>query len=241
MNEEPFRSIDKLYATKQDTVEAFEFNASVARVFTDMVNRSVPGYNLIVDMISILAMHHAEAIDRPLHCVDYGCSRGAVTQALAKRLTHLATRFTLLDSSQSMIDAAKDEIDDARATFCVADILEAQVDQTDIAVMNLVLQFIEPSRRLELLASVHDTLAEDGMLILTEKIEAGPEFVDFHLAFKRAAGYSDLEIKQKRDALEKVMVIDSLTKHKQRLRAAGFRRVNVWFRLLNWVSFLARP
>lgn len=234
-------STDDLYARKRAEVEDFKFDATVTEVFDDMVRRSVPGYDLIVEMIGVLASAHADAIGRPLNCVDLGCSRGAVSKVLTKTLSHPDTRFTLVDAAPAMIDAARTEIRDNRATFSVGDAREATLEHVDFAVMNLVLQFIPPPERTMLLRRIRDGLRPDGVFILTEKIEADQEFVDYHLAFKRAKGYSELEIKQKRDALENVMVIDSLATHKSRLREAGFSSVSVWFRLLNWVSILARP
>ena len=66
-------------------------------------------------------------------------------------------------------------------------------------------------------------------------------FQDAHHDFKRANGYSDLEVSQKRTALENVMVPDTEEIHRTRLAAAGFSRVTVWFRCLNWISFIAQP
>jgi tRNA (cmo5U34)-methyltransferase len=62
---------------------------------------------------------------------------------------------------------------------------------------------------------------------------------ELHHAFKKANGYSELEIAQKRAALEKVLVTESLDVHRQRLHAAGFGQVQPWFQCLNFVSLLA--
>ena len=66
---------------------------------------------------------------------------------------------------------------------------------------------------------------------------------DFHTEahhdFKRANGYSDLEISQKRTALDRVMIPESLTCHKQRLQEAGFPMSEVWFQCFNFSSMVA--
>ena len=67
------------------------------------------------------------------------------------------------------------------------------------------------------------------------------EFEQAHLDFKRANGYSELEISQKRSAIENVMIIDTEAQHRQRFADAGFRRVRTWYRCLNWASFLVQP
>jgi hypothetical protein len=49
-----------------------------------------------------------------------------------------------------------------------------------------------------------------------------PLNIDLHHDFKRAHGYSDLEIAGKRDSLENVLVPESLDEHRNRLRRAAF-------------------
>ena len=241
MNEEASGSLDHLYAEKLAKVEDFSFDKTVTRVFNDMVRRSVPGYETIVELIGIIAGAHYRRLNRPLHCLDLGCSRGAVTQCLSIQLPDPATRIVAIDNSASMVQAAQKEITDSRVTFITEDIRESEFKDVDFVVMNLVLQFVNPEERLGVLEKVRRGLRNDGLFILTEKIQSDSEFVDYHHAFKRARGYSELEITQKRDALERVMIIDSLETHQDRLRNAGFSEVTVWFQLLNWVSLIARP
>ena len=82
------------------------------------------------------------------------------------------------------------------------------------------------------------------MLIVSEKVRFADEwqqnyFDHTHTAYKRANGYSALEVAQKRAALEHVLIPDRIEDHEARFRAAGFGRVHAWFRCLNWVSFVA--
>lgn len=241
MNEEASGSLDHLYAEKLAKVQDFSFDKTVTRVFNDMVRRSVPGYEAIVELIGIIAGAHCQRLNRPLHCLDLGCSRGTVTQCLLDQLPDPATRIVAIDNSATMVKAARKEIIDSRVTFVTEDIRESEFKDVDFVVMNLVLQFVDPEERLGVLEKVRHGLRDDGMFILTEKIQSDSAFVDYHHAFKRAKGYSELEITQKRDALERVMIIDSLETHQDRLRDAGFAEVTVWFQLLNWVSLIARP
>ncbi|MDX1458235.1 MAG: carboxy-S-adenosyl-L-methionine synthase CmoA, partial [Marinobacter sp.] len=81
-------------------------------------------------------------------------------------------------------------------------------------------------------------------LILSEKIRfESPQEQDIqtrlHHDFKRANGYSDLEISQKRSALERVLIPETLEEHRSRLQAAGFSQVLVWYQCFNFVSMLA--
>ena len=83
-----------------------------------------------------------------------------------------------------------------------------------------------------------------GLLILSEKVvHPDPDLHEFfdstHLAWKKANGYSDLEVSQKRTALENVMRVDSEETHLTRLSEVGFGHALQWYKCMNWASFLA--
>ena len=108
-----------------------------------------------------------------------------------------------------------------------------------LVVLNLVLQFIDPGKRLDLLRNLYSGLMNGGVLVVSEKVPSSKLFEEMHLEFKEARGYSALEIAQKRTALEAVMKLDPLDTHLNNLAQVGFKDVKVWFRYLNWVSILA--
>ena len=226
MNDGASSPSDHLYTEKLATVKDFTFNEAVTQVFNDMVRRSVPGYEAVVELVGVIAAAHSRTIGRPLRCLDLGCSRGAITQSLLNQLADPATQIVAIDNSETMISAAQKEIDDERVTFIAQDILQSDFEGVDVVVMNLVLQFLDPSERENMLSRIRRGLRADGLFILTEKIHADAEFVDYHHAFKRSKGYSELEITQKRDALERVMVIDSLETHKKRLKRCRIQSSN---------------
>jgi tRNA (cmo5U34)-methyltransferase len=125
-----------------------------------------------------------------------------------------------------------------------ADVLDVPIENASFAMLNFTLQFIEPARRLPLLRNIHRGLLAGGALVLSEKISFADEpqqemFTELHHAFKRANGYSDLEISQKRTALENVLIPETLEAHRARLLEAGFSRVEVWFQCLNFASLVA--
>ena len=106
------------------------------------------------------------------------------------------------------------------------------------------MQFIPPEERLTLITRIHEGLKPGGVLILSEKIAFDdPVMQDFHIEahhdFKRANGYSDLEISQKRTALERVMIPETLSCHQRRLQDAGFSFSEAWFQCFNFVSMAA--
>ena len=63
--------------------------------------------------------------------------------------------------------------------------------------------------------------------------------VQLYQGFKKTMGYSDLEISQKRNALENVLIPDSEQQHLQRLSEVGFDEIYQCFRSFNFISYLA--
>ena len=144
-----------------------------------------------------------------------------------------------VDSSGPMIEEARNRISDSRVHFQQADVRRLSFKPASVVILNFVLQFLPPEDRLTVLTTARNAMERDGLLIVSEKIESADEFEEFHTEFKRSTGYSDLEIAQKRQALERVMQVDSELAHQDRLTEAGFRNPRRWFQCLNWVSFIA--
>ena len=94
------------------------------------------------------------------------------------------------------------------------------------------------------LSKIYSGLNPGGVLLIAEKV-AHPDqhvhetLVDLHHDFKRANGYSELEISQKRAAIENVMKIDTLDTHFGRFKHAGFAHAGVWLQCFNFAAMLA--
>lgn len=242
---------DRLFTTPLAQVPDFTFNEDVVRVFPDMIKRSVPGYPTIVENTGVLAAQFAQS-NSTLY--DLGCSLGAVTQAMRRHVSHSGCKVIAVDNSAAMVQRCREHLNAQDAMFqellpvdvIEADILSLPLEPTSLVALNFTLQFIAPEQRLQLLQNIRHALLPDGALILSEKLRfndpAEHELLnDLHLAFKRANGYSELEIAQKRRAIEKVMLPDSLEEHRERLYSAGFSQVVVWFQCFNFASLIARP
>ncbi|HET6592542.1 MAG TPA: carboxy-S-adenosyl-L-methionine synthase CmoA [Xanthomonadales bacterium] len=238
---------DRLYQTPVDEVKDFVFDERVVRVFPDMINRSVPGYGLVVAMAGLLARRYAQD-NSALY--DLGCSLGAVALAMSRAVTSSGARIIAVDNSAAMI-ARLDELLAADSSVAATpvetlceDICRVDIEDASVVVLNFTLQFVPPDARLPLLRRIAGGLRPGGILLLSEKVccEAPREdglLRQWHHDFKRAQGYSELEISRKRDALENVMRPDSLPAHRKRLLDAGFREVYPWFQALNFLSLVA--
>ncbi len=240
-------SKDDLFASPQADVSGFEFDTAVADVFPDMIQRSVPGYASAVAMSGFLAQRFAKPGTR---LYDLGCSLGATSLAMAKALGPEQQECQVIgvDNSAAMLDKAQSLLaansEHANISLVCADINDVELSNASVVALNYTLQFIELSKREVLLRRLAGGMNKGGVLILSEKIafddaELADLFSDLHHDFKRSKGYSDLEISQKRAALENVLLPETLEVHQQRLRSAGFSRVELWFQCLNFASLVA--
>jgi tRNA (cmo5U34)-methyltransferase len=240
-------SRDRVYRESKRQIVDFAFDEAVADVFPDMIRRSVPGYETVIPITGMLAARHLEHMpDERRLAYDLGCSLGATTTAVLDQLDERPARVIAVDNAAAMIARAVDAIRDPRARFEVADVTMLEFEPAGVVLMNFVLQFIDPTQRVPLLKRIRQALEPDGLLIVSEKLRFEDPYTQAlferaHLDYKRANGYSELEISQKRSALEKVMIVDTEAEHRSRFEAAGFATTNRWFQCLNWVSYLVAP
>ncbi len=236
---------DQVYAQPRNQVSRFEFDQAVVDVFPDMIKRSVPGYSTVLAMTGMFA---ARYVQKGSACYDLGCSLGAATLSMARAVQGMDCQVIGVDNAPAMIAACQSHLDVAGLTTPVVllckDISSVPVERASLVVLNYTLQFIHPKERQALLASIYEGLLPGGALVLSEKIVfSDPEkqalMTALHLDFKRANGYSELEISQKRTALENVLIPDTEEVHLNRLRNAGFPSPAMWFQSLNFASILA--
>jgi tRNA (cmo5U34)-methyltransferase len=235
---------DKIYARMQPVAD-FVFDDKVAEVFTDMINRSVPGYATIISMIGMLAERY---------CVpgtaiyDLGCSLGGATLSMRHHLSHENYRLVAVDNSAAMIRRLRETLAQAPLPDTVelvcADIADISPDKASVVVLNFTLQFIPPDDRDELIRRIYNGMIPGGILILSEKIRftdtaLNALMIDMYHQFKQAQGYSQLEISQKRSALENVLIPESIAEHRDRISKAGFSSFDPWFQCFNFASMIA--
>lgn len=237
---------DSLFASPIGEIEGFSFDAKVAAVFPDMLDRSIPGYHTIISQTGLLAKGFA----RPqTQLFDLGCSLGATALAMQSKVQQEDCRIVAVDNSQAMLDACKELTANgppgSPAIDCrCEDIAHTDIDNASVVALNFTLQFVDPANRDSLCKKIAAGLVPGGICILSEKVvfeepELNELHIDMYHAFKRANGYSDLEISQKRTALENVLVPDTVQQHRDRLLKAGFREVTVWFQCFNFMSLIA--
>jgi tRNA (cmo5U34)-methyltransferase len=236
---------DTVYSEYRDRVADFVFDERVASVFDDMIRRSVPGYATVIGMTKVFAEHYAQAGSV---CYDLGCSLGASTLAMRKGIGRPGCRIVAVDNSEAMVKRCRElaaaDVSAVPVEVRLGDIQDVTIEDASLVVMNFTLQFLPPDKRDAMIRRIYDGLRPGGMLLLSEKTcfaDADKQAfeTDMYHEFKKLMGYSEMEVAQKRKALENVLLPETLETHRERLEKAGFARTYLWFQCFNFMSVAA--
>ncbi|TYT73406.1 carboxy-S-adenosyl-L-methionine synthase CmoA [Desulfobotulus mexicanus] len=237
--------VDTIFRSEESASSPFAFNASVAAVFDDMLKRSVPLYREALD----LQMKLADRFYLPgTRIYDLGCSHGNFGVGFLEAAGDRDFSMVAVDNSKPMLEIYEKRLSvrrgSGRIQLCCEDITTIPMEKASVVVMNLTLQFLPLAMRDEIIGRVFNALVPGGILLLTEKVVHGDAFLadiqqESYYGFKAANGYSSLEISRKREALENVLVPETLEDHHKRLGKAGFSMVEIYLKWFHFTSFLA--
>ena len=236
---------DEIYRESTAPAAPFEFSERVVRVFPDMIERSVPGYRLLLELTPVLVKR---AVRPDTRIYDLGASLGAATLAARRAVHEPGVTITAVDNAPEMVARCRQVIaeDNSRVPVEVveADIQDIEIENASVVLVYFTLQFLALKARDELIAKIADGMVPGGVLIMAEKLDFEPEadqrwMDNHHHDFKRAQGYSDLEIARKRQALENVLVPETRQAHHERLQTAGFSETHDWFQCFNFTCIAA--
>ena len=233
---------DNLF-NKQSDIADFRFDQDVVKVFDDMVRRSVPGYDSMIQMIGLIARMYGQD---NTNYYDLGSSTGAITLSIALNNKSKNNQFFAIDNSKEMVEQCEKNLHNKVGNLQAIcdDINQVQIKSASIVVLNLTLQFIDVNLRSNLIKKIYDGLESGGILIISEKIHFDDavtqnQITKLHMDFKKENGYSELEIANKRQAIENVLITETKEQHLNRLRDCGFVETSCFFQCLNFVSFLS--
>ncbi|MDA0576597.1 MAG: carboxy-S-adenosyl-L-methionine synthase CmoA [Verrucomicrobia bacterium] len=237
--------VDAIFKEKHGQIDDFDFGQRTAAVFDDMLDRSVPFYAEVQRMLGDLATDFATPGS---NLYDLGCSTGTTFLQLDPSVAQDVT-FVGIDSSQPMLDKAGEKLRKAgftRAHELVCADLNSPIiiKNASVVILNLTLQFVRPLRRTALIRSIANGMNEGGCLLLIEKVLSPHTtlnrlFIKHYYEFKKRQGYSELEISQKREALENVLIPYHADENRQMLTHNGFSACDVFFRWYNFFGLVA--
>ena len=240
------RARDRLFLERR-RIDDFNFGTETATVFDDMLDRSVPFYDEIQRMLGELA---ADFAAQGSSIYDLGCSTASSFLAIGAHLTPDAEiEFVGLDSSPDMLAIAERKLQAARFPWRYrlehADLDQGvRIENASVVLLVLTLQFLRPLNRERLISSIYEGMRHNGCLLLVEKVLGEHStfnrlFINHYYEMKRRKGYSEIEIAQKREALENVLIPYRSGENELLLQQAGFRQMDVFFKWYNFCGLLA--
>lgn len=230
---------DKLFTKTPH--KQFEFDKSVASVFDDMIERSVPFYK---ENQSLCAEFIAKMAKKKAKVCDLGCS----SANFLIKLFELRKDFLLfgVDNSSSMLELAnaKNKAFGANMNFFESSLDEFNFFKSDIFIATYTLQFIRPPKRQMIVDKIYKNLSKNGIFVMSEKIlyedaKISKNIIEIYANFKQKQGYSEFEIAKKREALENVLVPYTEKENLKMLELAGFKKVETLFKWANFQTFVA--
>lgn len=243
----PGHKEDKLFSKPRKRIDDFNFGKETAAVFDDMLNRSVPYYGEIQRMVGELTADFAQ---EQTAIYDLGCSTANSFLAAAHFLQPgQDVRFIGIDNSKEMLDKARAKLEEIAFPYAydlrMGDMNHGiGIDNASVVLMSLTLQFVRPLHRDSLLQTIYNGLKPNGCVILVEKVLGEHSsfnrlFIKHYYEYKMRNGYSEMEIAQKREALENVLIPYRLEENKELLRRAGFHSIDVFFKWYNFCGIIA--
>jgi tRNA (cmo5U34)-methyltransferase len=239
--------VDRVF-NEEGEVKPFEFNESVAHVFDDMADRSIPWYREVQRMVTTLGVTFYKPGSR---IYDLGCSTGTTMALLAQAFSERKIddyELYGVDNSEAMCREAREKMEKSPAVqdcwhINCADLEETPLENASVVIMNYTLQFVDPLAREELVRKIYQGLNHNGILLVSDKTlqshtDTSRIFIDNYYHMKRQNGYSEMEISRKREALENVLVPYTVEEERELFYRSGFEGVDQFFTWFNFSSFI---
>lgn len=223
----------------------FSFDQNTANCFSDMISRSIPGYDSMRYLTFNLAKHF---VKKGTDIVDIGCSNGESIHEFVRTFGAL-NMYRLIDVSEPMVNAAKEKykglIDCGIVDVKLHDLRNGLPLQYNASVVLsiLTLQFIPIEYRQKILSDIYSCLNKYGCFIFVEKLlcnnnESDNLFVEEYYNIKKINGYSDEQIQSKRKALENFLVPLTENMNIELLKNIGFKKIDCFWRCLNFAGYI---
>ncbi len=225
----------------------FAFNEEVAEAFDDMLDRSVPFYQEIQRMITELGKTF---IQPSTNMYDLGCSTGTTIVSLCRAVSDPSVKFIGIDNSEPMLKRVEERIktelkEEKRCSFINTDLnMPFEFENASFIISLWTLQFIRPLNRDILLQRIYEGLNENGVFIACEKIlvdssDVNRIFIELYYDMKRRQGYSEMEIRSKRETLENVLVPYRDSENMEFFQRSKFGVVEKFFQWYNFAGYIA--
>lgn len=223
-------------------MKSWSFDGDIPKVFDIHVEKSVPLYNDIQNLIIGLGEFFIKDGSKVL---DIGCSTGKTIISLINSIDK-NFYITGIDLSEDMIKTAIGNIEKSnnvtKITLLNNSICDIDIENFDYIISNLTLQFINQEDRKIVCRKVYNGLNKGGAFIVFEKIYSKkPIYQDIYnqlyYDFKEEKGFTDKEIRDKEKSLRGVLRPMEDIENLKLLKSCGFI-VEECFRYLNFIGYL---
>lgn len=221
--------------------EKWEFNEDVAACFANMLERSIPDYK---SMRALTYKIGEQFIQPDTLIVDVGCSTGLAVEPFVEKYRD-QNDFLLIDNAPAMVEACRRRFHKEPGVTVEDGNLWEHLplqEPASLVLSVLSLQFMPTSYRQQMIFDIHKGLAPGGALILVEKIvseDMDDLMVQMYYEMKRENGYTQTQIMEKRRSLENVLSPLKASWNVDMLRTAGFQRIDMFWRCLNFCGWIA--
>lgn len=218
----------------------WEFDEEVAKCFDDMLERSIPDYDSMRRLVFDIGKRYAK---RGKSVMDIGCSNGL---AVTPFVHNLDNHFLLCDVSEAFLEMCRETFKDNKNVEIINHDLRNGVPKLECSLILsiLTIQFTPIEYRQKIVKSIYDNLETGGAFIFVEKLlgstyDIDSLLVDEYYSMKSEHQYTNEQIMTKRKSLEGVLVPVTEKWNLDLLKAAGFEKVECFWRYLNFAGYLA--
>ena len=226
-----------------DTIKQPFSDRTALASYAENARRTVPGFDAMHTMASVLLAEHAPPGGRLL---VLGAGGGMELRLLAERRSDWS--LDGVDPSEAMLDLARDTLDDqaGRATLHLGYIDDAPEGPFDGAACILTLHFLQAEERLRTLREVYRRLKPGAPFVIAHCSfpQAPPEtrnlWRDREEAYIVASGGTPEMARKRREGVDKALPVLSPEHDEALMRDAGFAAITpffVGFTFRGWVAY----
>ena len=214
------------------------FSANVVKVFDEHIRNSVPLYDLFQKEIASMSVYFSQHNSK---IIDIGTSTGSLINLLVDYNSHRNVSFIGIDVEPDMVEECKTRYSEIK--FQVLDAVECDYTNASVVTSMLTLQFMEHFKRKEVLKRIYNQMNLNGALFIVEKVrsvdvEIHDIYSDLYYDFKRE-NFNATEILDKNQSLRGVMKPITMNENIEMLKSVGFKKVDIFMKINNFVGILA--
>lgn len=223
----------------------WEFNQDVTNAFDDMLQRSIPDYDIMRKAVSDIATKY---VQHKTDIVDLGASRGDAVNNLIQKYGAY-NHYVLVEKSKPMLEVCKERF---KGLIDVNIVSVKEMDlrnefppcNASVILSVLTLMFIPINYRQDILLKCYNNLLPGGALIIVEKVlgntaELDKMMIELYHRKKVNSGYTEDSVERKSISLEGVLVPLTARWNEMLLKDVGFKYVDCFWRWMNFAGWIA--